>query len=91
MHTETSDVIALKAFGFIMEDDTLRERFLALTGLDVESLRDSLSEPTTLASVLEFLISHEPDLIDAAKAQQLAPETLVTAWRDLGGGAGQEW
>lgn len=91
MQNETSDIVALRAFTFIMENDDLRERFLALTGLDVENLRATLSSPSTLASILEFLISHEPDLIEAASAQKLNPEQLVAAWRDLGGGVGQEW
>lgn len=91
MQNETSDIVALRAFTFIMENDDLRERFLMLTGLDVENLRATLSAPSTLASVLEFLIGHEPDLMEAAHAQKLDPEQLVAAWRDLGGGVGQEW
>ncbi len=91
MQNETSDIVALRAFAFIMENDDLRERFLALTGLDVENLKTTLSTPATLASILEFLIGHEPDLVEAANAQKLNPEQLVAAWRDLGGGVGQEW
>lgn len=91
MTQQSSEIIALQALGYIIEEDTLRDRFVALTGLDPNTLRASLDQPGTLASILEFLISHEPDLIAAAEAQGQTPESLVSAWRNLGGGAGQEW
>jgi len=91
MTNQNYEIIALKALGYIVSEDALRDRFVALTGLDPDTLRANLDQPGTMASILEFLISHEPDLIAAAEAQQNNPETLVKAWRGLGGGAGQEW
>lgn len=91
MTPQASEIIALNALGYIMNEDALRDRFVALTGLDPEILRTTLEQPTTLASILEFLVSHEPDLIAAAEAQGENPATLIKAWRELGGGSGQEW
>jgi len=91
MTQQSSEIIALQALGYIIEEDALRDRFVALTGLDPSALRASLDQPGTLASILEFLISREPDLIAAAEAQGQSPDSLVSAWRSLGGGAGQEW
>ena len=64
---------------------------MALSGVDVDDLRGSLGDASTLASVLEFLINNEPDLIDTADALEVKPETIVKSWRALGGGQGQEW
>jgi hypothetical protein len=47
-------------------------------------LRDSLEDPATMAGVLEFLCSHEPDLVAAADALEVSPETLVHALKRLG-------
>lgn len=91
MSHEAYEIIALQAVRHILADDQLRDRFVALTGLDASTLREGLEEKPILASVLDFLVSHEPDLIAAARAQDIAPETLVKAWRGLGGGEGQEW
>jgi len=91
MTDQNHEIIALQALGYIVSEDALRDRFVALTGLDPDTLRANLDQPGTMASILEFLIGHEPDLIAAAEAQQSSPETLVKAWRGLGGGAGQEW
>lgn len=88
---ETAEIIALKAFGHIISDDPLRDRFVALTGLEPAEMRAGLANRETLLNILDFLIAHEPDLIAAAEAQAEKPEVLVAAWRNLGGGAGQEW
>ena len=91
MPEQQYEIIALKALGYIVSEDALRDRFVALTGLDSDTLRESLDQLGTLASILEFLVSHEPDLIAAAAAQDVSPDTLVKAWRALGGGAGQDF
>lgn len=91
MTQHSSEIIALQALGYIMNEDDLRDRFIALTGLDPDALRATLDQQGTLASILEFLISHEPDLVAAAQAQDRSPDALVSAWRSLGGGEGQEW
>ena len=91
MNENTASTLALSAISFIVANDVLRDRFLAMTGLDGNELKERLAEEDFLASVLEFLISHEPDLIDFAESIEEKPELIVRAWRQLGGGAGQEW
>ncbi len=91
MTSETHEIIAINALGFVLEQDDLRDRFLAMSGVDAAQLREMLSDKAALAGILEFLISHEPDLIAAAQHQSVKPEEIVKAWRALGGGEGQEW
>lgn len=69
--------------GWVLQDPARAERYLSLTGLDPDSLRAGLGDPTVLASALEFLINHEPDLIRAAEALAVTPEELVAAHKDL--------
>ncbi len=76
--------MALSALGWILEDDDRAERFLSLTGLDADSLRGGLGDPSVLAAVLDFLANHEPDLIRAAEALAVTPEELVAAIQELG-------
>jgi hypothetical protein len=63
----------------VLESEDLAQRYLELTGLDPDSLRSGLGDPAILASALEFLANHEPDLIRAAEALSLTPEELVAA------------
>ena len=72
-------VVALSALGWTMTDTARADRLLALTGLSPSNLRRSVENSTLLAAVLQFLESHEPDLIACATALQLDPAELVRA------------
>ena len=87
----SAEAVGLQAVSFIISDDTLRDRFIAISGVDPDSIRTLITQPEFLINVLDFLIQHEPDLIDFASETNLPPESVVKAWRQLGGGVGQEW
>jgi len=71
--------LALAVLGWVLESEERAARYLELTGLDPDSLRAGLGDPMILASPLEFLANHEPDLIRAAEALAVTPEELVAA------------
>ncbi len=91
MTPDIAQTIALQSAGFIFQEDDIRDRFMALSGVDVDDIRSRIADPAFLASILEFLVNFEPDQIACAETLGEKPETLVTAWRALGGGEGQEW
>ncbi len=72
-------VLALGALGWALSAPDRADRLLALTGLDPQTLRASAGEPATLAAVLGFLESHEPDLLACAQALDTTPTALVKA------------
>ena len=63
----------------MLSDDDRAQRFLGLTGLTPQSLRSALAEPETHRAVLDFLCSHEPDLVAAAESLDIAPSELAAA------------
>ncbi len=67
----------------MLADRDRADRLLALTGLTPDILRDRLTERSTLAAVLDYLAGHEPDLMLAADALNVAPERLIAARQDL--------
>ncbi len=77
----------MSALGWVLADQDRAERLLALTGLTPEILRDRLTERSTLSAVLEYLAGHEPDLLLAADALNVPPETLVRAHAELSAGS----
>ena len=70
------DTLLLQALAHIIADPALRDRFLALTGLDGAGLRARAGEPATLAAVEAFLAGHEPDLLAVAHALGVEPSAL---------------
>ena len=71
--------LALQALAATLADSRRAERLLALTGLEVEELRQRADDPAILAAVLGFLESHEPDLVAVAEAIGTSPAKLVAA------------
>jgi hypothetical protein len=78
-----ADALALAALGWVLSDAPRAERFLALTGLTPDALRESLEAPETQRAVLEFLCGHEPDLVAAAEAIGVQPTYLSRALQEL--------
>jgi hypothetical protein len=75
--------LALGALVFVLGDEARTDRFLALTGLTPDALRAGVGDPVIMGEVLEFLANHEADLVAAATALDIAPETLAAAWERL--------
>lgn len=71
--------LALGALGWVLGDEDRASRLLALTGLTADSLRAGLGDPAVLGAVLDFLASHEPDLIAAAAHLGIEPADLMAA------------
>lgn len=69
--------------GWILQNDERAERYLALTGLDPDSLRAGLDDQRVLGSAIDFLANHEPDLIRASEALAVTPEELIAMRRKL--------
>ncbi len=76
---EDASLIGLRALAWALSDGDRASRLLALTGLDPQALRANAGDPATLAAVLGFLESHEPDLVACADALAITPAALVRA------------
>ena len=78
-----AEALALAALAATLNDERRAQRFLDLTGLSPDELRDRAGEPGLLAALLSFLEAHEPDLIEVAGTIGVKPEDLVAARREL--------
>ena len=81
------ETLALLALAHVVGDEALLPRFLALSGIASDELRDRAQDPVLLGAVLDFLLAHEPDLVAFAEAQNLPPTAVARARRALPGGA----
>ena len=55
MTRELAETVAIQALGFIAEEPERLQPFLALTGIEAQSLRDAAREPNFLLGVLDYL------------------------------------
>lgn len=79
MTGDEAAAIAVGVLSYIAEDPRLLERFAAVTGLDLSSLRSAAATPGFLPSVLDFVLAHEPTLRGFASATATPPENLAIA------------
>ncbi len=77
------ETLALMALAYIAGDGDLLDRFLALSGLDLEDLKARAQDPALLGAVLDFLLAHEPDLLAFAADSQIKPESIALARQKL--------
>lgn len=79
-----AETLALRALAYVIGDPALGPRLLALTGLDVPTLRTRAADPALLGATLAFLEAHEASLVACAEALEVRPETIVAARDALG-------
>jgi hypothetical protein len=82
-----AEALAIDALAFLAEDMERLGRFLALTGIDPGSLRQSAATPGFLASVLDYVVQDESLVLAFATNRQLRPEWVAKASQQLGGQA----
>jgi hypothetical protein len=80
------ELVALAALGFLAAEPDRLVRFLALSGLALEDLRERAGEPALLAAVLDHLLADESLLFVFAEAESLHPSEVAAARRKLPGG-----
>ena len=78
-----AEALALQALAATLTDERRAQRFLELTGLTAEELRERAGEASLLAATLAFLEAHEPDLVAVAQVIGTKPENLIAARQEL--------
>lgn len=79
--------IGVAALGWIAADGELINRFMNLTGIEADAIRQAAREPGFLAGVLEFLLAHEPTLMRFCEENDLDPAQIGKAHAALSGPA----
>lgn len=80
---EEAEAVAINALGFVAADPELLPRFLAITGIEANAIRDAAREPGFLAGVLQFILAHEPTLLRFAEQTGTPPASVGKALRAL--------
>ncbi len=80
---EAAEALAIRALGFIASDAVLLPRFLAITGIEAKDIRAAASQPGFLAGVLQFLLAHEPTLMQFAQDAGIDAAEVGRACRAL--------
>ncbi|WP_119392317.1 DUF3572 domain-containing protein [Taklimakanibacter lacteus] len=78
-----AEIIALKILGFLANDHARLNRFLALSGVDLNDLGAGAQSPDFLAGILNHLLQDEPLLLTFSAEHDLDPRLPALALRAL--------
>ena len=85
---EFSDII-LKLLVFLSADEDRLTRFLALSGIDPQDLRDRHGDPVFQGFLLDYLFQDDQTTCAFCEDSQITSEALMRVRRKLPGGG--EW
>lgn len=79
--SQAAQETAIAILGWLAGEPDMLGRFLALSGVQADQLRQAVDDPGFLAGIVDFLASHEPTLLAFCAATDTAPETVMMAWQ----------
>ena len=77
-------MLAIQALAFIAEDPERLGRFLEMSGIPIERIRNAARERGFLAGVLEHMLSDESLLLAFADSAGIDPADIARARSSLG-------
>jgi hypothetical protein len=86
----TAEAMAIDALAFLAGNPTELGRFLALSGIGPETLRQAAADPGFLAGVLDHIMTDDSLLLAFAGTQGLDARAIAAAARRLRSGPDEE-
>ena len=84
--TESAETLALQVLSWLLSNDDLLPVFLGSTGASESDLRERVSDPDFLGSVLDFLLMDDAWVIAFCDAQTIGYDSIMRARAVLPGG-----
>lgn len=88
---EEAEELAVAALLFIANDPELMPRFLNITGINAEDIRQAAATEGFLAGVLQFIMAHEPTLMAFSNQSGYLPQLVGESVNFLPGGEQPIW
>jgi hypothetical protein len=85
MQISAAETLALNALGFLARDGEILGRFLEVSGLYPQDLRERLEDPALLAAVLDFVLGEDKLLLAFAESEGVDIKLVHAARRALPG------
>ncbi|WP_155897512.1 DUF3572 domain-containing protein [Aureimonas ureilytica] len=74
-----AETIGVEALSFMASNPEVLRRFLDVTGMEARQLREAASKPSFFVGLLDFILAHEPTVLDFAAAAELDPAEIGMA------------
>ncbi len=91
MQESMAETIAIQALGWIAADVELLESFFAISGANINNLKEMAADTEFLVSVLDFVLRDDSTVTGFCDALDLPYDTPMRARQSLPGGADVSW
>ncbi len=91
MKQDQAEIVALQAIAWLVGNEELCQSFLGSSGASAEDMKSRVDEPEFLASVLEFLMLDDGNVISFCDTHGLGYETPMQALYGLPGQGVPNW
>ncbi|WP_185982640.1 DUF3572 domain-containing protein [Aureimonas mangrovi] len=78
-HTSDPSAIGIAALSFLAADPVLMRRFLDLSGYQADQLRAEAEKPSFFVALLDFILAHEPTVMQFASFAEIDPAAVGQA------------
>lgn len=85
LNPSEAESIAISGFAYLANEPETLSRFLSITGVSPNELRDSIGRPAFLVGVLDFFMSDEKTLLEFTEKQKINPEYIHIARQIIAG------
>ena len=82
---DDAETIALQVLAFLLADDTQSSRFLALTGITPDDLRQGATSPEIQTAAFDYILSDEGLLLTFCQQAGIDPALMAHAHHLLSG------
>jgi len=86
MTYEETEILGLTALAHMAAHEDIITAYLRLTGMTLDRLKESATDPATLGSILDYFLQNEKRLLLFCQAENIAPEQIAAARQLLPGG-----
>ena len=84
-NVEDAETLALRVLEFVLANEILQKRFLAISGMMPEGLKEAVHDRVFLGGVLDFILGNEADLYRFCDEYQVELTEPMQARRQLPG------
>ena len=83
--SQQAETLALRAVAFLAGDDDRVSTFMAVSGIGLDALRQSINDKAMLAGILDYILANESLLVEFASFAETTPEAAMRARAALPG------
>jgi hypothetical protein len=76
---DAAEALAVAAFSAIMSDEERMSRFMAISGLRPDTIREAAASPRFFAGILHYVVADEGLLVALATELNVKPEQVMGA------------